>query len=466
MGAWTALKQFFDRSEPLRAPMDDPFIQLDLSLARERLRLVDKGAENGRQNLPPTEMIALDNVESEIVNLIQEHYSRAQIDATNSIRTYDGRLNGLALLSKLSSIDAEAKRAIGDFKKEVSNRRNQLTTSRDAIESSYAELREFRAAHRLTRPAYSAPDPIGTYGTIALAWLFETAGNSFLLRLNDDLGFLGGVVAAGVVGAINVFVAAFVGRKVWPLKNLPTLGSRVLAWTGIFAWIAFMLWWNLTAAHYRDAKSLGLPNPEHQALQMMTSGLDSIYSFGLLALGIVFASAAAAAGYKMDDPHPGYGEITRRHNLRCQDYVDEIRDSSEELVEIRDAAIDEATEVRAELERQLAERNQILVHRDACRRRFEQHSVQLQDAANALLQDYRRANLEARTTPAPAHFNTVWQLPPTVLPHAAPSPLNEEDVRSAEANLEEAVLQITNAFDVAIGSFEPLDVLKRRLHDG
>jgi hypothetical protein len=466
MGALSKLAAFFGSAEPLRAPMDDPFIQLDREVIAAQLKLRERGEERGASNLPPVDLATLDPVESEVAVLIGEHYSRAQIDAANSIRTYDSRLSELALLSQLSSIDTEARTAVSDFNAEVNNRLNRLSNSRDAITSSYEELRDFREQNQLKRPAHDVPQPVSTFGYIAVAWLVETGMNSVLLRLNDSMGYLGGIIAAAIVGAINVLTSAFLGRHLWPRVNLREPISRGLAWLGVALWFAFVVVWNLLAAHYRDAKSLGLPDPEQQALTLMGSGLHSIYSWGLLVAGIIFAITAALAGYHMDDPYPGYGRTTRRHNARCEDYVDEVERASEELRDIRDDAIEAATTVRTELEKQMAERGQILAARDVFSRRYSEYGAQLEQVANALMQEYRAANIAHRTNPAPSHFNSNWTLRRNPLPPAPPGQVNSGAVDAAEASLTAAVIEITRAFDTAIQRFEPLDALKQRLANG
>lgn len=467
MGAWAKVRQFFDRSEPLRAPMDDPFIQIDREQAAASLRLRERGAEQGALEQPPGSMQALDAVEGDVVSFIQEHFERAQIDAANNVRTYDSRLAGLALIGNLSSIRTEAQVALGDFKAEVVNGRGRLANSRDEIVESYAELKDFKAANGLgRRPAHDVPPAIATYGTMAVCWLMETVANSILLRLNDDMGWLGGVVAAAIVGAINVFVAAVVGRLVWPWVNRRESGARAVGWMGVALWFAFVIVWNLMAAHYRDAKSMGLPEPETAALAMLGQGLHSIYSYGLLVAGVVFAVAAAIAGYRMDDPFPGYGPVSRRHLDRCDFYVDDVETATAELTSIRNRAIQEATDVRMELGRQLATRQQVLAHRDAFRRRYEEHAEQLEATANALLQEYRTANRAARSTPAPTRFDLPWTLPRAPLPHAPGEDIPKSAVDEAQADLEDTIRQISRAFDEAIDSFEPLDELKRRIADG
>lgn len=466
MGAWSKLTGFFDRSEPLRAPMDDPFIQIDRAQASAALRLRERGAEQGGLELPVPSMQTLDLVEADVTTFIQDHFERAQIDAANSIRTYDSRLDALSLIANLGSIRTQARIALSDFKAEVLNRRGRLTNGRDAIVDSYAELDDFRKENGLRRPAHEAPPSSATVGTMLVCWLLETIANSMFLRLGDSMGWLGGVIAAALVGAVNVGVAAGVGLKVWPMLNHRGMRMRVIGWLLAITWLVLTVVWNLLAGHYRDAKSLGLPSPETAAMGMLGSGLESIYSYGLLVAGLVFAIGAAISGYKMDDPYPGYGPVSRRHAKRCEDYVEDVRDATSELTAIRDDAVGEATDVRMELGRQLAERRQILTHRDSFRRRYEEYAEQLEATANLLLQEYRNANRSARTTAAPGRFDMTWTLPRLPLPHASGEEVARSAIDAAEADLEQTVADISGAFDEAIGSFEPLDVLKRRIADG
>ena len=466
MTAWNKLKGFFSSNEPIHARFDDPFIQLDRVAASEELKLKERGEEQGKLNLPPSSMDAFDNVESEITAHISDHYSRAQIDAANNVRTYDTRLGSLALLSSIASIKAEASRASGDFKAEVGNALNRLSNSRDAITSSYEELREFRNETGIRRPAHPASPAVATYGAIFMSWVLESGMNTFLLKQNDSMGLLGGAVAAATVGAINILGSAFVGRQVWPRTNLRDPLMRSLAWVGVATWFVLMIIWNLLAAYFRDAKSAGVPNPEQAALEMFGQGLSSIYSWGLLIAGVIFAFSAAIAAYKMDDPYPGYGSVTKRHNQRCEDYADEVAASTDELVGIRDEAIGGATEVRRELERQLGERTQIETARASYLKRFDEFTTQIELIANSLLQDYRASNMAARSEPAPAHFYDRWRIARLDFPSAPRVDVSVAEIKAAEKSLDSAISDITLQFDVAIERFEPLDALKKRLSDG
>lgn len=469
MGALSTLKNFFGPRQAVLAHIDDPFVQMDLRETIRKLQLEERGLEQGSLNLPAFDARELDNVEREIVHEVNEALSRAQIEGANQVRTYDGRLAGLSLLTQFASIGANARTAISDFAGEVVNSRNSLATARDAIAESFEDLRGFRVANRLSRPAHGVPSAFVTGGAIFVSWFLESMLNSSLLRMNDSMGWLGGVLAAAAIAALNVGISAFVGRRVWPYLNHVSTFHKVWAGLATVGWGVTFLVWNLLAAHYRDAKAAALGNPEQAALTLLTDqpfGLDSIYSWGLFAAGLMFAIIAALAGYKMDDPYPGYGEVHRRLEQRCENYSDDIASTIEELRAIRDEAIEEAQEVRDELGRQFRERDQILAAREAFRRRFEQHCRQLENSANALLETYRMANRRARTDPAPAHFVSRWEIDAAPLPDSAHATVAEAELRSADAALEDVVREVSQSFDAAVGSFETLDGLKERLRRG
>lgn len=465
MGGFSKLKELFVRAEPLLAPMDDPFIQIDTAATSERLRLRERGAEQGALDQPPTDMRTLDAVEAEIVAHVHEHYARAQSDAANSIRTYDGRMAELALLQSVSQIGVSARTAVSDFRSVVADALDRLANSGDAIARSYAELREFRGRHGIRRPAHRASTGLAGTGYVLLTWLGETLINSLLLRQNDAMGLVGGIFAAGTIGFINIGISALVGRLIWPLTQHRSAALKTLGWGSVAVWLAFIALWNWVAAHYRDAKVKGIEMPEAEALRLMYGGLDSINSWALFLAGFVFAVLAARSAFRMDDPYPGYGPVSRRHDERCDSYAYDVADSRQKLKVVRDDAIDGALGVRAELDRQHAERGQILAARSAFVRRFEEYSTQLEVITNALLQEYRTSNRAARTTPAPETFSSRWPLPRTTLPPPPEKVVSEKDVEAAEAALESATIEISAAFDRAIGEFEPLDVLKRRLEN-
>ena len=381
MSPFAALKRFFSSKVDGHAPMDDAFVQIDRDGWIDALKLRERGADQGAMNLPRADASTLDVVEHEVVARIGEELNAAQIAARNNTQSYENRLADLQLLHELGAIQAATTTAIGDFETLVIDWRNRLSNRRDAIVESYHDLQKFKRDNELSRPTFEVPPKIVTVGSIALAGLVEVIGNAIFLRVNDDLGYLGGIVAAIMVAAVNVGVATAVGYFFWPKTSLRSGAQKQLGWTVIGMWLVLVVVWNLLAAHYRDAKGDGRDDAQAAAGQLLISqpfNLDGIYSWGLFIIGVVAALVAARAAYRMDDPYPGYGERGRQHRQRCEEYAEEVASANRELTGVRNDAIKDAQDVKQQLGTQLRERHRILGAFARFAARFAQHQDQFE----------------------------------------------------------------------------------------
>lgn len=470
MSAFDALVKFINPTDVTIALASDPFIAIDRDRAAAKLRLEDRALRNGKSNIPGPESSQFDDVEQEIAAEITEHAVRAQTEAANNHRTYAERLSELKLLRELSAITAASSRALSDFKKTVIERRSRLSLAKDDVRESYVDLASFKKEHRLTRPTHPGLSPLLVWSTIVFSWLLESLANTAFLRVNDDFGLIGGFVAAAVVALINVGISAGVGRFAWPLTLHRNRTKQSVGIAICVAWVVLIVAWNLLAGHFRDAKARGIASPESAALKLFTEQpyqFDSIYSYGLLLAGLTFAILAASASFRADDPYPGYGPLYRRHKYRCDEYSDDFEDSIAELTEIRDDAIRDAIQIREELGRQFRERGHIIAQREMHRSRFREHQDYLETVANALLQQYRTANVMNRADALrPAHFDRHWTLPKSELPAVVDGDAIEAEVMRAQQTLTESVTTISAAYDEAIASFEPLDSIKESLAHG
>jgi hypothetical protein len=469
MAALDDLKKFFKPDDRTRAVPDDPFVVIDRERTAAKLRLDERAKQNGARNFPAADSTVRDDVEEEIVAEMLEHANRDRSNASNTHRLYNERLSELALLRELSIIAGASAEALGDFKATVINRNNRLSLAKDAIRESYRELAAFKAEHGLNRPAHRGLGSIYAISTVGISWLVESALNTAFLRVNDDFGLIGGFVAAAVVAAINVFISAAVGRFWWPYLFHKSTARRAFAIVGSIGWLALLAIWNLLAGHFRDAKGSGVLHPEVEALRLLverTWHFDSIYSYGLLAVGVAFALLAATAAFKMKDPYPGYGDIYKRHEDRCDEYADEIEYAIEDLRETRDEAIGSARDVSDELRRQFAERSQIIAARETHRNRFRERQEILEGIGSFLLSRYRSMNRQARPDgQEPLHFKERWSLGRAELPADHDESLDAQ-VLSAQEALAESIKTISTAFDAAIGKFEPLNKIKESLDHG
>lgn len=469
MGVFEKFKNIIDRHDSTIALPSDPFILIDKAKTVRRLKLDEKGKANGEADYPPEDSEDYDDIEAEIIAEISEYAKRAHINATTHYRVYGERISELALLRELSTLTGANQQASSNYRTTVFTRTGELALAKEEIEDSYRDLDNFRTYHEIQRPVQRRMLPAYAWSIIGFAWLFESGANTFFLRVNDDAGWLGGFVAAMVVAALNIGVSAFVGCKVLPYLFFKHPAQRTYAYIAAVVWLVALVAWNLLAGHFRDAKAAGLQNPENAALYLFQNNLvqfDSIYSYGLLAAGILFAIAAAMAGYEMDDPYPGYGKIYRPHENRFEDYAGKVKEAIEELRYIRDEAIESTQYQRDELGKQFRERGNIIASRESLQTRYREHQDYLEAQANALLSHYRGANIRARNSGAPKHFKSRWKLKRTELPLITDEPVVDAEVARAQQALEKSINTINTEYNEAIEGFEHLDQIKRSLTSG
>jgi hypothetical protein len=468
-GPLDALRQFFRPTQPTFAPPDSVFIKIDRKATADKLELEQRATAAANRELPHTDAESPDAVEAEIHSLIADQVDRAQIDYDNNVRVYANRLGALTLLGQLPTITGASQTAFGDFNSSVKIWQDRLTNNQDAIRESYLELAEFKQTHKLRRPALEQPPIAYTLSVFGISWIVEAIGNTAFLRVGDQYGLVGGFVAAAIIAFLNIGFGGFVGRKVWPqVLHIETI-RKVVGWIFGFTWFALAVVWNLLAAHFRDAKADGIASPEVAALATFIASpfdLSSIYSYGLCGMGIVFAILAAIAGFKMDDPYPGYGPIYRQHKERCDDYSMDVEQAVDELRDIRDRAISDLQSINDELRVQSGERNQIAVAQLSLFSRYIQHQDYLEDVGRGLITQYRTINRDTRTSPAPRYFEEPWIMKRTDPPQPPPMASIDAEVGAAQQSLQTATTHISEAYQVATNSFTPLKSIKSSLeHD-
>jgi hypothetical protein len=221
---------------------------------------------------------------------------------------------------------------------------------------------------------------------------------------------------------------------------------------------------NLLVGQYRDA--LGGPDPMHAseaALSAFTAHpfvLAAFQSWILFGMGVFFWLVAAVDGFKMDDPYPGYGKISRKHEEIIQDYTNEKTNVIDDLSRTRDQALNYIRDARQRLAEESARLSSALDYRERLIQLFEAHQTYLNRAANDLLSVYRHANMRCRTTPPPTQFNSCYSLPKLPLSVSLPHTIDKTrlDSRIAESDeaLKKAISQVNAQFEKAAGEFRQI----------
>jgi hypothetical protein len=205
---------------------------------------------------------------------------------------------------------------------------NRLDAAWKNAAAAFSAYTDFRARHKVTRAASYPDSHIMHFSILAALVLFEGLANAYFFSKGSDLGLLGGWIQAITVAFTNV-IAAFFLIGFLGLRLLQNPVSRPFSFwvavVGVPLAVAFIVFLNFSAAHYRDLLELqaaamvmtGEFAPNGEILTPVTRALtfqpfETLEALLLFILGITFAAIAAFKGATFDDSLIGYGAVQRR----------------------------------------------------------------------------------------------------------------------------------------------------------
>jgi hypothetical protein len=469
MGLFDWLKSLItDTSTPPHeyVPSALTFVELDIPALAQKLQLKQEGEQRGRNNQPSASQSTLDSAEARIATAIQSELAIAHERFALHMRAYGERESAVQVQGKFAQLETQAEAARADFATHLSHGKDLIWKLKNDVEHRYKELQSFRTENQLERDAHIPESQILHWGIIAVLVLIESLLNGQLLARGIEMGLLGGVTYALVIAILNVGIGYAAGSYLFRNVNHLRGYRKAVGFTSIMVWMASAFAFNLLVAHYRAA--LGGSNPgeaERMALLTFTTAPFAIKEMSgwlLFLLGCSFSLIAAADGWKMDDPYPGYGHLSRRFNHSYEDYTSEKQELMSELEEIKNAAIATLDDLSLEVEKGGTQYRNIRANQTHLIEQFEGHIDYLQKCGNELLSIYRQANTAARSSPEPEHFTTEWVLT---------GPVDyKNDLNSADSDIDTRIattfegiratrLQILRDYQAALQEFRSIEFL-------
>src|SRR5260370_142359 len=221
-------------------------------LERDR-ELAKTGAERGAREEPAADTLALEDIESAISERVEVEKNAAHGTLLDEVRTYKERLTGLDFEGRFGTIRQAAPAAVGEFRAEAAQGRDELHNLRRHLGDLELERDEFRRRHDLKRAAHWA------------------SGGNLTVKI-------------GVLLVLFGFVA-------------------------LIGYLALMLAINLALAHYREVSAELITDAGREVLtrlQTMPLGLTDFKSWLLFGLGVLCSLIAFTDSFLIFDPYPGY----------------------------------------------------------------------------------------------------------------------------------------------------------------
>src|SRR5262245_44227890 len=178
------------------------------------LRVVEKGKESGKFELPSSSSDSLDETEHAILERIFSDRKAAHHILVDQLETYTQRLTALDFHGRFTAIQHAAPAAVSEFGAEAKQGQDQLHRLRRALMENEHERDDFRSHNRLLLKAPRLSSQGTTiFKVVLLAFLLvsETYINAVFLAKGNALGFIGAAVEALVFAVLNVLVSFGIG---------------------------------------------------------------------------------------------------------------------------------------------------------------------------------------------------------------------------------------------------------------
>lgn len=390
-------------------PGSDLSSSIDIDSIADRLAVETRAREDGRNERPPTGDDALSGMQAEIIH----YFRRMQAKAQDQL----ARLNQQAAKTadKIDVDDATAR--LADVPSRCHNEALRIRAEFQPLTVRLAErenqqrqyYRAFREQHKLERIASDTFSPFTNIAIVATLIIvttfilsrFAVPGTEGLRSLSPGWALAIGVAAVIIPYAIGASVLRYVNHNDATLRSLAWL-TAIAAVVGI----AGVVYASTYTLEFMAA------NPESAPGSIMAAMLNDPWSLvahlgawqqtsvlGGLSLIALFA------GYRCDDPYPGYGQVQRdfyRARHQRERLMAKLRHRINAMV---DSADNEVVGIAGRLRAALRRLGTIVEKAERVGARLPDYNSALEDGCNIVLDRYRHANLEARSTGRPQCFS-------------------------------------------------------------
>jgi hypothetical protein len=381
------------------------------------LGVSEKGAADGKRNLPRSDANALSATEAAVVDRVEAALAQQSQGFVGSGSASDFN----TLPEDLEALASEPQTILTQFRGRKARAQSatqiELQSAYTDFERAQRGYRSFRISHGLTErePRYDMVFWRKAFWLV-LMFCIEVAANGWVIGQASPGGLVQGWTTALLISVLVVLTGTLIGMGPWRYLryNGPNgTGRAHLLWAapafalGSCALVLFAFY----VAHYRyllAQTSLDAPVPTNILTSIRTqpfAPFEQIESLILFVVALLIGVFAVARGAYWDDPYPGYGPLHRQMMVE--------RERTEELALRLSAEVDRAKDDADSAMGEVTGKTQKFVGglRDALSRAenggegWDRANLEIIAEGRAALDLYREANRDNRTTSEPGYFS-------------------------------------------------------------
>ena len=449
----------------------EQYVQLDLDHWLEKYGVEEEARKCGAKNQPSADADGPDGTESRILAWINRRGRICRGNVSSHLSDLQRNLTDKEDSEELTILEQGVRQIVGDaeiaLESKVAQGRNALTGKEEDVRVGYRDFAAFRQRSGLTRLAdYSHRQKARIY--ILSMFILEVGLNATLLMEVNAFGLLGSIGQMGLIGAVNVLIAGAAMGALLCERHHIALSRKIFSWLGIVLIVAVVVFFNLVVGHFRDSMQAVLSDPSadifalgSDTFQRFLAGWASLsfQSYLLVLLGILCFSVASWKWRQRDDIYPDYGRRDRELKKVQADYVKEFDRVNDDLQKTYQQYKSQLEDIRYQLEIKQSQWRNICLQGKHLVVDYTTNLEQYQHDLDFLLNRYRTANRNARTDPAPPHFEKPERVDASILEPPAFNPPAETSLKGVMDQVHTAISRLQDVFRNSMRKYPTLEAV-------
>jgi len=396
-------------------PIDTVRLAKDLDLERQAELL-------GKQDIPRPDDRALTGIEAKIIQVIEKARQEYADWGSQRERLLNETINNTDISPSALwalQLDDEFERKTGSQLNASSSALNQL---KGEIQERNTEYDIFQKDHGFVTAAKIPSDWEKVFRQTILGVLIIIEGGLNSVFFSQGLwgGLLDGLFYALMFAFINIGLAYCYGCFLLPQLFRRHTSHKIVGVVLFLFALAMIVTLALLIAHYRDAVSGGSYEAAARiawdTFRDKPWDLKDIQSVLLCLVSIGFALGAMYDAFGLDDPYPGYGEVTRRRNQALDDHRQELELVRAQLENSKEDSLQELDRLIDNMRVALHQLDQAIAQKSETGAKLTRAFTNVDNCLDALLNQFRNTNTMHRKAAVPAYFSEHVILRPVIRP--------------------------------------------------
>ena len=374
----------------------------------EHFNVESEAQANGSMDLPPSESTSPDQFHAHV----KTEFDRFKFTKKNEIDIQIKSLGSTLgkLVNNQDTFSQHEQKYTGKIRSVQSDYEDRIKNANEAVRASRADLTNFKRHNKLTRPAKPMSSQFFYVMIIVVILIVETILNGVFLGENLIGSSAAGMTWALAFSAVNVAVGLILAPLIRNINHVKT-GLKLFGYFVGLIWLSFITLFNFLIGHFRDA----IANPDGQGMEDAYLALERMelnpfslmepVSYFLVAIGMMCALVALLDSFFHADTYPGYGKKSLVLEAFEENLLSYKQEANKEQEILYSNFVTEGNKLIKAASAHITNLQQTIGFIDLrIREEYRDYFENLAGSFEAVVDQYRTTNKEARDSDAPSYF--------------------------------------------------------------